>query len=43
VDKKTARLMAILEPLLIVILFLIVGTIILSIMLPMFSMAGGAL
>ncbi len=41
VDKKTARLMAILEPLLIVILFLIVGTIILSIMLPMFNMTSG--
>lgn len=43
VDKKTARLMAILEPLLIVLLFLIVGSIIIAIMLPMFSMAGGAL
>mgnify|MGYP005840456397 CR=1 FL=1 len=43
VEKKTARLMAALEPLLIVLLFLIVGTIIISIMLPMFSMAGGAL
>ncbi|MFG0298263.1 MAG: type II secretion system F family protein [Phycisphaerales bacterium JB047] len=43
VDKKTARLMAILEPALIVLLFLIVGSIILAIMLPMFSMAGGAL
>lgn len=43
VDKKTARLMAVLEPLLIVLLFLIVGTIILAIMLPMFTMAGGAL
>jgi len=43
VDKKTARLMAMLEPLLIVILFLIVGTMILAIMLPMLNMAGGAL
>jgi type II secretory pathway component PulF len=43
VDKKTARLMAVLEPLLIVLLFVIVGTIILAIMLPMFSMASGAL
>lgn len=43
VDKKTARLMAILEPMLIVILFLIVGTIILAIMMPMFAMAGGAI
>jgi len=43
VDKKTARLMAILEPLLVIILFVVVGTIILSIMLPMFNMASGAL
>lgn len=43
VDKKTARLMAILEPLLIVILFLIVGTIILAIMLPVFSMTSGVM
>ena len=43
VDKKTARLMAVLEPLLIVLLFVIVGTIILAIMMPMFSMAGSAL
>jgi len=43
VDKKTARLMAILEPLLIVILFLIVGTIILAIMLPMLNMTSGAM
>jgi len=43
VDKKTARLMAMLEPVLIVILFLIVGTMILAIMLPMLNMASGAL
>ncbi|MDF1808283.1 MAG: type II secretion system F family protein [Phycisphaerales bacterium] len=43
VDKKTARLMAILEPLLIVVLFLIVGTIILAIMLPMLNMTSGAM
>ena len=43
VDKRTARLMAVLEPLLVVILFVIVGSIILSIMLPMFNMAGGAM
>lgn len=43
VDKKTARLMAILEPLLIVLLFVIVGTLILAIMLPMMNMAGSAL
>ena len=43
VDKKTDRLMAILEPALIVILFLIVGTIILAIMLPMLNMTSGAM
>lgn len=37
-DKRTARLMAVLEPLLIIILFLIVGTLILSIMLPLMTM-----
>lgn len=43
VDKKTSRLMALLEPLLIVILFLIVGTMILAIMLPMMNMTGSVL
>jgi type II secretory pathway component PulF len=43
VDKKTERLMAILEPALIVVLFLIVGTIILAIMLPMLNMTSGAM
>ena len=43
VDKKTARLMALLEPALIIVLFVIVGTIILAIMLPMLNMAGGAI
>ncbi|MBO6512581.1 MAG: type II secretion system F family protein [Phycisphaerales bacterium] len=43
VDKKTARLMALLEPVLIVILFLIVGTMILAIMLPMMNMTGSVL
>ncbi len=43
VEKKTDRLMAVLEPLLIVILFLIVGTIILAIMLPMLNMTSGAM
>ncbi len=43
VDKKTARLMAMLEPLLIVILFMIVGTMILAIMLPMMNMTGSVL
>ena len=43
VEKKTDRLMAILEPALIVLLFLIVGTIILAIMLPMLNMTSGAM
>ncbi len=43
VDKKTDRLMAILEPLLIVILFLIIGPMILAIMLPMMNMTGSVL
>jgi len=43
VDKKTARLMAMLEPILIIFLFLIVGTMILAIMLPMLNMTSGAL
>ncbi len=43
VDKKTARLMAMLEPLLIVILFTIVGTMILAIMLPMMNMTSSVL
>ena len=43
VEKKTDRLMAILEPALIVILFVIVGTIILAIMLPMLNMTSGAM
>jgi type II secretory pathway component PulF len=37
-DKRTERLMAVLEPLLIIVLFLIVGTMILAIMLPLMSM-----
>ncbi len=43
VDKKTARLMALLEPLMIVILFVIVGTMIIAIMLPMMNMTSSAL
>lgn len=39
VDKRTARLMAVLEPLLIIILFFIVGTMILAIMLPMLNLS----
>ena len=40
VDKKTARLMAVLEPGLIVVLFLIVGSMILAIMYPMLNLSG---
>lgn len=40
VDKSTARLMAVLEPALIVVLFLIVGTMILAIMYPMLNLSG---
>ena len=43
VDKKTARLMAVLEPLMIIILFLIVGAMILAITLPMMDMTGAAI
>ncbi len=43
VDKKPARLMALLEPLMIVILFVIVGTMIIAIMLPMMNMTSSAL
>jgi type II secretory pathway component PulF len=39
-DKRTERLMAVLEPMLIVILFAIVGTMILSIMLPLMNLTG---
>jgi len=40
VDKTTARLMAVLEPALIIVLFLIVGTMILAIMYPMLNLSG---
>lgn len=43
VDKKTARLMALLEPLMIVFLFVIVGIMILAIMLPMMNMTNSVL
>jgi general secretion pathway protein F len=39
VDRKSSRLLAALEPLLIVVLFLIIGTILLSIMAPLMSAA----
>ncbi|MCC5823855.1 MAG: type II secretion system F family protein [Phycisphaerales bacterium] len=43
VDTRTGRLMAVLEPLLIVILFAIIGVVIVSVMLPMFTVTSQAL
>ncbi len=43
VETRTSRLMAVLEPLLIVGLFLVIGVLILSVMLPMFSMTSQVL
>lgn len=43
VDRKTSRLLAAMEPLVIVVMFLIIGTIILSIMIPMITSAGRGL
>lgn len=40
VDKRTERLLAALEPLLIVLLFVIIGSLILSIMIPLMNVAG---
>lgn len=37
VDTRTGRLMAVLEPLLIVVLFVVIGTVIISVMLPMLT------
>ncbi len=42
-DKRTERLMAVLEPVLIVLLFLIVGTMILGIMLPLMSLTNSVM
>ncbi|MBL4590562.1 MAG: type II secretion system F family protein [Phycisphaerales bacterium] len=42
-DKRTERLMAVLEPLLIVLLFVIVGTMILGIMLPLMSLTNSVM
>ncbi len=39
VDRRTDRLMALVEPLLIVFLFLVIGTLLLSIMIPMITMS----
>lgn len=38
VDKKSARLLAVLEPAMIVLMFLIIGSVVLSLMLPMLTM-----
>lgn len=43
VDRQTSRLLAALEPMVIVMMFLIIGTIILSIMIPMITSAGKGL
>ncbi len=43
VDRRTSRLLAMLEPLLIVVLFVIIGSLILSIMLPLMNVAGQGL
>jgi general secretion pathway protein F len=43
VDQRTERLMAVLEPLLIVVLFAIIGVVIVSVMLPMFSVTSNVL
>ncbi len=43
VDTRTGRLMAVLEPLLIVALFVVIGVVIVSVMLPMFSVTSQAL
>jgi len=43
VDRRTERLLAALEPLLIVVLFLIIGTLILSIMIPLMGIASSGL
>ncbi len=43
VDTRTARLMAVLEPLLIVVLFVVIGVVIVSVMLPMFSVTSNVM
>jgi type II secretory pathway component PulF len=43
VDTRTSRLMAVLEPMLIVMLFFVIGSLILSVMFPMFSMTSQVL
>ncbi|MEO1511760.1 MAG: type II secretion system F family protein, partial [Planctomycetota bacterium] len=41
-DRAASRVLAFLEPLLLVLLFLVIGFLILGLMLPMFSVVGGA-
>lgn len=43
VDTRTGRLMAVLEPLLIVILFMVIGTVIIAVMLPMLTVTNQVL
>lgn len=43
VETRTERLMAVLEPLLIVVLFVIIGVVIVSVMLPMFSVTSNVM
>jgi type II secretory pathway component PulF len=43
VDTRTGRLMAVLEPLLIVVLFLVIGTVIIAVMLPMLTVTNQVL
>ena len=43
VDTRTERLMAVLEPLLIVLLFMIIGVVISAVMLPMFSVTSNVM
>ncbi|MBC7834566.1 MAG: type II secretion system F family protein [Phycisphaerales bacterium] len=40
VDKRSARLLAMLEPLLIVVMFLVIGSLLISILLPMLTLSG---
>jgi general secretion pathway protein F len=40
VDRRASRLLAALEPLLIVVMFLLIGSLVMSIMIPMLTMAG---
>lgn len=41
VDRRSLRLLAVLEPAMIVVMFVVIGSLILSVMIPMISIAGG--